>query len=258
VLPRDAVIAFLGLMALGGCSSSSSLRNSARTVTPDLVQQSVRNNQERVRSLKGSGNITLETPEIAQSGSFELMLRKPDSVFVKLEGPFGIEVGAALLTRQDFFFYNSLQNRLISGTMNASNLRRILRVNLSFDELVNMITGGTFFPEDQGAPDTVTVEDDQFVLTYRHEGGIRRYWIDNESLLIAKIQHIDRGGRLQFEQRFANFRSIEGTSLPYRVRITQLAERRTVALSYSSIAINTDALQFTLDVPENAERIRVR
>lgn len=245
-------------MVLWGCSSSSSLRTSARTVTPELVQQSVRTNQERVRSLKGSGNITLETPEIAQSGSFELMLRKPDSVFVKLEGPFGIEVGAALLTRKEFFFYNSLQNRLISGTMNASNLRRILRVNLSFDELLNMITGGTFFPEDQGAPDTVTIEDNQSVLTYRHESGSRRYWIDPESLLIARIQHVDRQGKLRFEQRFANFRSIEGTSLPYRVRITQLAERRTVALSYSSIAINTDALRFTLEVPENAERVRVR
>jgi outer membrane lipoprotein-sorting protein len=245
-------------MVLWGCSSSSSLRTSARTVTPELVQQNVRTNQERVRSLKGSGNITLETPEIAQSGSFELMLRKPDSVFVKLEGPFGIEVGAALLTRKEFFFYNSLQNRLISGMMNASNLRRILRVNLSFDELLNMITGGTFFPEDQGAPDTVTIEDNQSVLTYRHESGSRRYWIDPESLLIARIQHVDRQGKLRFEQRFANFRSIEGTSLPYRVRITQLAERRTVALSYSSIAINTDALRFTLEVPENAERVRVR
>jgi len=258
VLHRFALIPGVALMVLWGCSSSSSLRTSARTVTPELVQQSVRTNQERVRSLKGSGNITLETPEIAQSGSFELMLRKPDSVFVKLEGPFGIEVGAALLTRKEFFFYNSLQNRLISGTMNASNLRRILRVNLSFDELLNMITGGTFFPEDQGAPDTVTIEDNQSVLTYRHESGSRRYWIDPESLLIARIQHVDRQGKLRFEQRFANFRSIEGTSLPYRVRITQLAERRTVALSYSSIAINTDALRFTLEVPENAERVRVR
>jgi outer membrane lipoprotein-sorting protein len=258
VLHRVVVIALFVLMALGGCSSSKSLRTSASTVSPELVQQSVRNNQERVRSLKGSGNITLETPEVAQSGSFELMLRKPDSIFVKLEGPFGIEVGAALLTRQDFFFYNSFQNRLISGTMNASNLRRILRVNLSFDELVNMITGGTFFPEDQGVPDTVTVEDDQFVLTYRHESGARRYWIDPESLLIARIQHFDREGKLQFEQRFTNFRSIEGMSLPYRVRFTQLTERRTVALSYSSMAVNTDALRFTLDVPDNAERVRVR
>ena len=255
---RLLVIPLLALATLWGCSSSGTFRTGARAVTPELVQQSVRNNQERVRSLKGSGNITLETPEIAQSGSFELMLRKPDSVFVKLEGPFGIEVGAALLTRQDFFFYNSFQNRLISGSMNASNLRRIMRVNLSFDELVNMITGGTFFPEDQGAPDTVTVEDNQLVLTYRHESGSRRYWIDPESLLIAKIQHIDRQGKLQFEQRFGNFRSVGGMSLPYRVRVTQLAERRTVALSYSSIAINTDAVRFTLDVPDNAERIRVR
>jgi outer membrane lipoprotein-sorting protein len=258
VLHRVAVVTLLGLTAFGGCSSSKSLRTAAGTVAPELVQQSVRNNQDRVQSLKGSGNITLETPEIAQSGSFELMLRKPDSILIKLEGPFGIEVGVALLTRRDFFFYNSLQNRLISGTMSASNLKRILRVNLSFDELVDMITGGTFFPGDQGLPDTVTVDDDQWVLTYRHEDGSRLYWIDPESLLIARIQHVDRQGKIQFEQRFANFRSIGGTSLPYRVRITQLAERRTVALSYSSIAINTDALRFTLEVPENAERIRVQ
>jgi outer membrane lipoprotein-sorting protein len=254
---RSAVaLLLLGVIAAGGCAPTSTTRTGTRNVTPELVHQSVRNNQERVRSLKGSGYITVESPEIAQTGSFELMLRKPDSVLVKFEGPFGLDVGAALLTRSEFFFYNSLQNRLISGSMSRSNLGRILRVDVTFEELLNLLTGGTFFSEDQDAPESFSMEDDQFVLTYTHNGGSRRYWVDPSSLLIGKIEHFDRQGKPIFEQHFRNFRSVEGTSLPYHVRVLQLRERRAIALSFSSILINANELRFSLDVPKNAQRVR--
>ena len=54
----------------------------------------------------GEGKFTIETPEIAQSASFFLNLQKPDSVMLRIEGPFGIEVGAAIVTRDEFLFYN--------------------------------------------------------------------------------------------------------------------------------------------------------
>ena len=251
-----AVLLLLVAIVAGGCAPTASTRIAANKVTPELVHQSVRNNQDRVRSLKGSGHITVESPEIAQTGSFELLLRKPDSVLVKFEGPFGLDVGAALLTRNDFFFYNSLQNRLTSGSMSPSNLSRILRVSLTFEELLSLLSGGTFFSEDQGEPDSLSVEDDQFVLIYSHASGSRQYWIDPNSLLIAKIQHFDRQGKPIFEQRFGNFRSVDGTTLPHNVRVLQIRERRAVALFFSSIAVNTDELRFSLDVPKNAQRVR--
>lgn len=245
-------------IVLAGCASVPSANLTGRSISPEIVQRIVRVNREKVQSLTGSGTLTVETPETAQSGSFELLLHKPDSILVKVEGPFGIHVGAVLLTRTDFSFYNSLQNQLITGSVNASNLKRIFRINLTFDEMLSLFTGGSFFAGDDEAPDSVTVEDNQFVLTYGKELGSRRYWIDPRTLLISKIQHIDATGKLVLEERFEKFRDLGDVSLPRQIRLTQHQARRVVAVAFSSLAINTGDVPLVLDVPTNAERVRWR
>jgi outer membrane lipoprotein-sorting protein len=211
-----------------------------------------------VQSLNGAGTITVETPEIAQSGSFELVLHKPDSLLMKIEGPFGIHVGSALLTRTGFVFYNSLQNQLITGSVNAANLNRIFRVNLTFDELLNLFTGGSFVAGDNNNPDSLVVEDNQFVMSYESSAGIRRYWIDPATLLISKIQHTDASGKLVLEERFERFRDLGDASLPRQIRLTQQQARRVVAVAFSSLAINADVVPLVLDIPTNAERVRLQ
>lgn len=251
-----AVLSIYALVALGGCASVPNANLANRAITPEMVQRIVRDNRERVHTLKGSGTITVETPDMAQSGSFDLLLHKPDSMLVQVQGPFGLHVGSVLLTRTDFLFYNSLKNQLITGTVNASNLNRIFRINLTFDELLSLFTGGSFFAGDIDASDSLMVEDNQFVLMHRNDAGSRRYWIDPTSLLITKIEHLDLNGELFFEERFENFRALGQTYLPRYVRLTQQLTRRVVAVSFSSFAINTGGVPLSLDVPTNAERVR--
>jgi len=241
-----------------GCASVPSANLAGRAITPEMVQRTVQVNRDRVQSLNGAGTITVETPEIAQSGSFELVLHKPDSLLMKIEGPFGIHVGSALLTRTGFVFYNSLQNQLITGSVNAANLNRIFRVNLTFDELLNLFTGGSFVAGDNNNPDSLVVEDNQFVMSYESSAGIRRYWIDPATLLISKIQHTDASGKLVLEERFERFRDLGDASLPRQIRLTQQQARRVVAVAFSSLAINADVVPLVLDIPTNAERVRLQ
>ena len=244
------------LLVLGGCASIPPAHLAGKSITPDMVQRTVTVNRGRIQSMNGAGTITVESLEMAQSGSFELVLRKPDSILVKIEGPFGIHVGSALLTRSGFTFYNSIQNQLVTGSVNAANLNRIFRVNLTFDELLNLFTGGSFFEGDRNSPDSLTIEDNQFVMTYGNSDGTRRYWIDPATLLITKIQHTDTRGKLVLEERFEKFKAVGDASLPRQIRLTQHQAHRVVAVAFSSLAINTDAAPLVLEIPTNAERVR--
>jgi hypothetical protein len=244
------------MVALAGCAGSPEVRYADRSVTADEVQESVRLNYAQLRTLVGSGNISVETPELSQNGSFTLNLRKPDSLLVKFEGPFGIDVGGVLLTRQDFRFYNSLQNRLITGSTTSDNLRKALKLDVGFDDMMNLFTGGLFFSEDRRDPDEFMIESETFVLAFTHKGGVRRYLVDPATMLIGRIQHMDSGGRLLVEQRFSDFTAYGGMMIPRRVRITQSRERRAVSISYSDLQVNTPSLDFKLNVPSNAERIQ--
>lgn len=223
-------------------------------MSPALLQARIDENHERVRALSGSGTIAIETPEMAQSASFELALRKPDSLFIKIEGPFGIDVGAAMLTRNEVLLYNSLQNQLLIGTMSPSNLSRILHLQLEFDDVLNMFTGGLFLSEDRSAPSSFSIEDEQFVLAFDRPTGTRTYWIDPESMQIVRIQFQDTSGKLALEELFGKFRTINGSTIPQYVRVTMMGDRRRVSVSYSAMSVNPADLQFSFNVPTSASR----
>lgn len=243
-------------VGMAGCAGPAAVRYADRTITADDVQRSVRQHQATIATLQGSGNISVETPEMAQSGSFTITLRKPDSLLVKLEGPFGLEVGAALITRREFLFYNGLQNRLITGPTNPQTMRKILRVAIEFDDLLNLFSGGWFLEEDDRSADSFTIEEEHFVLAFNHHEGVRRYWVDPQSWLIGRIQHLDGRGRLILEQRFGNFRAVGNVTIPQHLRLIQHQERRFVAIAFSDILLNSSLTSCMLQVPPNAERVQ--
>ena len=96
------------------------------------------------------------------------------------------------MTRTDFLFYNSLENKLITGLSSIENLNRILHVQLSFDDLLNLFAGGTFLEIDLHAPDETHIEDDQFVFMLTSANSSRKYWIDPMTLFIQKVQFLDQ------------------------------------------------------------------
>jgi outer membrane lipoprotein-sorting protein len=219
------------------------------------VQEITRSHHAHIHSMWGEGRVSVETPEIAQSGSFILTLQKPDSILINLQGPFGIKVGSALVTRTEFFFYNSLENKLITGLSSTENLNRILHVQLSFDDLLNLFAGGTFLESDLHAPDETHVENDQFVLVFTSPKTSRRYWIDPTTLYIQKVQILDQSGKLTLEQTFSDFEDVNGFAMPYTIRVIQPKERQRLTFTYSEILVNTEKLHFTFTIPPNAERI---
>jgi outer membrane lipoprotein-sorting protein len=246
---------FISLLALEGCRTTSSLNLGERSISYGEVQEVMRSHHARIHSIAGEGRISIETPDISQNGSFILTLQKPDSVLIKLQGPFGIKVGTALVTRTDFLFYNSLENKVITGLSSTENLDRILHVRLSFDELLNMFAGGTFLETDLRAPDETRVEDDQYIYTYTSTNTCRKYWIDPTTLFIRKVQFLDQNGTLELEQTFRNFEDVNGVAMPTTIRFVQPISHQRLTFTYSEILVNTNNLHLTFTIPPNAERI---
>jgi outer membrane lipoprotein-sorting protein len=250
------IVLILFTQMLIGCRTPSTLNLGDRSISSVEVQEIVRTHHSRIHSMKGEGRISVKTPDIAQSGSFILTLRKPDSLLINLQGPFGIKVGSALVTRTTFSFYNSLENKLITGSSSMENLNRILHVQLSFDDLLNVFAGGEFLHDDLRSPDETSIESDYFIFVYASLNSSRRYWIDPASLCIHKIQFLDRSGKLTLEQSFDNFEDVVGIAMPYFIRITQPNMRQMLTLNFSDLMVNAEQLQFTFTIPQNAERIR--
>ncbi|RPI05552.1 MAG: DUF4292 domain-containing protein [Ignavibacteriae bacterium] len=255
MLRWPSVLLSLPVVLFMGCRTTSTLKSGDYPISYSEVQETARSHHARIHSMTGEGRISIETPDIAQSGSFVLTLQKPDSVLITLRGPFGINVGSALVTRSDFLFYSSLENKLISGSSSTENLNRILHVRLSFDDLLNLFAGGSFLDDDIHAPDETYVEDDQVVFVFHSSLFNRKYWIEPATLNIQKIQFVDQKGKLTLEQTFDQFEEVEGIAVPTTIRVFQPKARQKLTFRYSDVHVNAEKIHFTFTIPPNAERI---
>ncbi|MDD1748647.1 MAG: DUF4292 domain-containing protein [Methanothrix sp.] len=253
---RSTSVVFIGalLLVAQSCTTHKATLGS-KTINAEQVHEVVLANQSRMRNATGEGTISVETPAIAQSGAFRLTLRKPDSLLVNLQGPFGIKVGSALVTRTRFLFYSSLENRLYSGETTSGNLSKVMRVNIGFDDLMNLFTGGAFLNADGGEPDSTGVEDDQFTLFYGNGSILHKYYVDPTTLLITKTEALDDQGRLQMEQRFLNFKLVDSVFVPFNLRLILPKERRMISVVYSNLTLNSRDVEFDFSYPPNAKRV---
>ena len=208
----------------------------------------------RLRTLNGNGNIAFESPEINGSAAFTLNVRKPDSLLVQLEGPFGIDVGLFFLSRDRFVMYNSLQNTVIAGAPSTQALRSLIPVDLSYEQIFAVFTGLLRLPEHQTLVE-YTVDDGQFLLRYKSKGGVNSYWLDPDGLLVRRFEMRDQEGELVLEGASTGTIDQDGLRIARRLSLTMPREGRRVSVAFYHADLNASDLEFSYSIPASARKI---
>ena len=132
---------------------------------------------------------------------FRFAVRRPDSLFVRLQGPFGIEVGSLLLTPEETLFYNAMENTLLSGNATLRRIQTFLPFSISRGGLMDLFAGQIPAPEDTVALG-VSREGDALTLTGRAGflGGTRGIQVfvmsDTLDIFLAGERQPDRTSHL--------------------------------------------------------------
>jgi len=98
-------------------------------------------NRRKIKNFEGNGTIFVNTSSMDNSATFRIILEKPDSIYLTIMGPFGIELAQALVTKEKFTFYDALQNTAYVGSVNSNALQSIFRIYLSFEDLLDAFIG---------------------------------------------------------------------------------------------------------------------
>ncbi len=158
----------LPLILLAACTGS---KQELDKIPVKEIKQKVNERFSKINSLEASGTIAFDSPDMSNSGYIEIRLRKPDSVFVKIEGPFGIDIANALITRTDFIYYNVQENKVILGPTTDINIGAILRIKVTFDELINSFSGSFYFENEDLDSINAASENNFYVLQVNKEYG---------------------------------------------------------------------------------------
>ncbi len=224
-------------------------------VSPEELQQKISGNFQRLFSFEGRARVSIELPGQGYNGSARVLVRTPDSVYVKTEAILGIDVGALFLDHRYFAAYAPRENTLYYGEAGSLRLRDFLQIEIERDELVGVFTGLTQLVV--GVDPVLSEDDGQFLLTMPGPDGQVKTWIDPARNVVTRSEVTDSTGEIILKKEFQRFKKKSGVFVPQLIRITrpQARERLTVLYTRQKLNENIDSEEFQVKTARDAKRI---
>jgi len=247
-------VAVLGLFSCAPRPVAVPLDTSA--VDASTLVRMVQERSHRVQTLEGAGTVSFDSPEFGGTASFELSLKKPDSLLLVLEGPFGIDIGTLFVSRERYVAFNAQENVVVTGVPKASTLRAIIPFDLTFEEVLQAFSGSFRPPGPGDEVRTFSIDDKRFLVVVGCGSNTCSYWIDNVTAAVTKLEITDGSGALRVEATSSSFVEEDGAAVPRRISIWFPAEKKQIDVLYSSLSINPHSPSFAYVVPPDARPVR--
>ncbi len=230
-----------------------------KRISPPIPIEKIFNHlEENVRALENFeafGKISIESPSFSNSADFRLAIKNRDSLLISITGPFGLAVASGLATKDQLIYINELTSQVLYAKPSQKNIKKVLRVDLAFEELLNLLTGNVLIDNPHFDKQQVRVEEDQYLITQERDQYIHKYWIDIRELAVSKHHIYNRSGNLLLDLRFNNFTQQKGIVYPQYIYFESSERNEKIKVSYSKVIINEPDLDLNIFIPEDAEII---
>jgi len=252
------VLASIFVSFFNGCSSSST-KEEVEILPADRLVKRLEANRRKIRSFEGNGTLTIKTQDFSNSASFNVVMIKPDSIYLTIMGPFGIELAQALVTKRAFTFYEALSNTVYMGETNDDVLRNILRIDISFTDLLDAIIGAVNLTDRlYKNPDSYKVQNDNYVITYNDslQNTVSTYAIDIRNLGITEYSLRSSKGKELLLGEYTNFSLTENVATPKTIAISNKNENQYFHIDYKNFSANKKDIQIDFKFPTDATIIK--
>jgi len=249
------ILASLILCSINFYSCSSGSVANVNDYSISEIISVINNNSQKLNSLKGEGVISIDSPEMSNSGSFTLSIVKPDSLYIKLEGPFGVSIAAILLTRNNFTYYNIQDNKVIVAPSSPANIKAVMRLKLSFDDFIEGFSGSYMFTDTNSNNFTLSTKGENLLLTEKTSDETKVYTIHPLKKYIIQYKVNDKDGKEKMVVDYENYSEENGYYFPNKIRISRTASSEYVFLDYSSKELNRGYLGYKIKYPKSAKVI---
>lgn len=246
---------FIAVVALDGCVPSKPTY--VEEVLPaDRLVKKLEANRRKIKTFEGSGVLNVVSPELEAKATFEVFLKKPDSLKFIIYGPFGIDLAQALITNSEFVFHDIIKNVVYKGRNNNDILKKIFHIDLTFSELVDAFAGAVNLTDKlRLEPDVFNLNDENYHLVYYDSlaGKQSDYEIQIDNLAIKNYKLYKAPQILIFEGVYSDFRTLNRVAIPYFTTIQNKVSAQKVTIDYRNIEVNTKIDKLVLDIPSDAK-----
>ncbi len=256
IISNRNLLYFIFIIILAQACIPSKQESPEMVLSPDRLVKKLESNRRKIKVFEGNGVIDVESPDLSASATFEVVIKKPDTVKISVYGPFGIDLAAARVTNNDFIFYDVLRNKVHRGKHDRSVLKNVFKVDLSFEDIMDAFAGAVNLTEKlRREPDKFEGNKENYFLTYTDiiSGYNSLYTIDAGNLAITDYVIKDKSDKILFEGNYSRFKNYNDVPVPHNTRIFNESENQRLDIEYRHIKINRENVNVDIDIPSDAE-----
>ena len=251
------IVLFVLIILIDGCVPSKPVEDIELLPSERLINK-LEANRRKIKNFEGIGVFEIESEQFNNSANFQIIMQKPDSIYFSVLGPFGIELAQALVTKDNYIFYDALKNTAYRGGVDDDILKNIFKVNLSFTDLLDAFIGSVNLTSNlYKQPSHYSVEGEQYVLTYidNETELTSTYKVDIRQLGITNYKLKSRDEQIDLEGKYSKFELIENVAVPFNIEITNKVQNQKVTIIYKNMFANSKGVKVKFELPDDAEII---
>jgi outer membrane lipoprotein-sorting protein len=247
----------LAAILLTGCSAEKESIIIDRSLNAEDVMTMVNSRSSSISTFSGEGSLSIQSPRITQSAGFEVDVKKPDSVRLVVEGPFGITVLRALFTRKNFTAYSALQNKVYVGRSDARN-GFMKMIDIPPAVFIDAFTGFRRFDNSSATPDSFYIAGNMFIVKFLTPSGWKVFTVDGQSLCIIRVETFDlSGGKLTWREEYEYEQNAKKEWEPVAAHLDIPEKETLVDLNFNSVQFNPALHALTISYPDDAELMTI-
>lgn len=219
------------------------------------IIKEVNSRAAEIDNVYSEGEIKLKTPTMDETGDITLKVKRKNDVWLKIEGPLGIDVAVGHFNRDKFVFFDDLNDVVTTGSTSILNIGTLTRIRCTFDDLLSCFSGAARIPKGKKDALSMTEEGNQYVISLKRGTITRRYWVDKTSYIVYKYIYLSKTGKTLISFEFSNFSSSGTGSYAKKVEIRRPSKGEYFKITMEQVNLNQSYLDFHVDYPSD---VRIR
>lgn len=248
------IISIFLTLSFWGCVPSKPL-DEVEILPSERLINKLEANRRKIRNFEGVGILKIKSEQYNNDANFRVVMQKPDSIYLTILGPFGIELAQALVTNDSYIFYDAIENTAYTGEVNDDILKDIFKINLSFNDLLDAFVGSVNLTKNlYKQPDNYEVNYDKYVLTYIDSINAitTTYKVDIRELSITDYQLKSNDGFVDIKGKYSSFELLDNVAVPFSIEIENKLADQKLSIDYRNIVANQRDVYIDFILPEDA------
>ena len=255
---KNLLIFIFSIFIIIGCSAEKEIKTTEKIIPANRLLRKMEGNRRKIKTFQGTGTMRVKSEKFSGKTSFEIFIKKPDSIKISIYGPFGIDVAHGLFSNGSFIFYDVLRNRVFSGRESKDVLQKLFKINLTFEDLLDSFTGAVNLTSKlRSEPTDYEILDDIYNLTYIDSIANKKsiYRVTKNDLKITEYLVSAVGGKELLSGEYSKFSDYEDVPIPSVLLIRNKDKRQSINIEYKRIKVNEKIKSLTIQLPTDVELI---